>query len=571
MQDPDPTPEVATDTDQGPNTQDTVTSVNDKTDDASFALNKDPRFWAIIVAISFAALLTALESTITSTALPTIIADLGGGDLYIWAINGYLVALTSLQPLYGQLANVYGRRWPTIIATASFVLGSGICGGAKNIGQLIAGRVIQGIGAGGINVLVEIITCDLVPLRYRGNYLAIIFGLISLGTALGPFFGGLIVSNITWRWVFYLCLPVGGTALILLIFFLHVNHNKERGLANGLANIDWLGNLLFTASVTSVLVALAWAGVVYPWSSYQVLVPLILGFAGIIGFLFFEGSPFVPQAQTIPLRLFSNRTSTIAFVLTFLHSISGTWTLYFLPVYFQGARGYDPTYSGVALLPTILILIPFAITGGGIMSKFGIYKSIHYIGFGLLIIGFGTLTLLNENSPTGQWVGFQIISAAGAGIIIPTLLPAVMASLSDSDTAVATATWSFLRSFGLTWGAAVPAAVFNSRFDQLAPRYITNQVLKQMVTGGQAYSHATSAFLNSLDPTSRQEFILTVIGALKETWQVAIAFSGLGFLLVNLEKSIKLRDKLDTDFGIKERSSRSDTEAQNMSINTASF
>ncbi|GAW18775.1 hypothetical protein ANO14919_082570 [Xylariales sp. No.14919] len=557
MQDPSARPQIAADSNQIiPKAPTAETSADAKVDPS--ALNRDPRFWAIIIAISFAALLTALESTITSTALPSIVAALGGGELYVWAVNGYFVSMTSLQPLFGQLANVFGRRWPTIIATAAFVLGSGICGGATNIQLLIAGRVIQGIGAGGINVLVEIITCDLVPLRYRGNYLAIIFGLISLGTALGPFFGGLIVSNISWRWVFYLCLPIGGTALVLLVFFLHVGYNKEKTLAGRLANIDWFGNSLFAASVTSILIALAWAGVVYPWSSYHVLVPLILGFSGIIGFIFFEGSRFAPQAPTIPLRLFSNRTSSFAFILTFLHSISGTWVLYFLPVYFQGVRGYDPTYSGVALLPTILVLIPLAAIGGGTMSKFGKYKPTHYIGFGLLIIGFGLFTLLDENSSTGQWVGFQIVSAAGAGVIIPTLLPAVMAPLSDSDTAVATATWSFLRSFGLTWGAALPAAVFNNRFDQIAATSITNEAFKQQVTGGKAYEHATSEFLQTLDPVSRQEFIVTVVGALKENWQVAIAFSGLGFLLVNLEKSIKLREQLDTEYGMAEKRQTSD-------------
>ncbi|RWA09503.1 hypothetical protein EKO27_g5594 [Xylaria grammica] len=557
MQDPSARPQTAAESNQIiPKAPAAEISADAKVDPS--ALNRDPRFWAIIIAISFAALLTALESTITSTALPSIVAALGGGELYVWAVNGYFVSMTSLQPLFGQLANVFGRRWPTIIATAAFVLGSGICGGATNIQLLIAGRVIQGIGAGGINVLVEIITCDLVPLRYRGNYLAIIFGLISLGTALGPFFGGLIVSNISWRWVFYLCLPIGGTALVLLVFFLHVGYNKEKTLAGRLANIDWFGNSLFAASVTSILIALAWAGVVYPWSSYHVLVPLILGFAGIIGFIFFEGSRFAPQAPTIPLRLFSNRTSSFAFILTFLHSISGTWVLYFLPVYFQGVRGYDPTYSGVALLPTILVLIPLAAIGGGTMSKFGKYKPTHYIGFGLLIVGFGLFTLLDENSSTGQWVGFQIVSAAGAGVIIPTLLPAVMASLSDSDTAVATATWSFLRSFGLTWGAALPAAVFNNRFDQIAATSITNEAFKQQVTGGKAYEHATSEFLQTLDPVSRQEFIVTVVGALKENWQVAIAFSGLGFLLVNLEKSIKLREQLDTEYGMAEKRQTSD-------------
>ncbi|OQV03821.1 hypothetical protein CLAIMM_08815 [Cladophialophora immunda] len=221
-------------------------------------LKKGLRFWMIVVALSFTGLLTALEATITSTALPSIIADLGGGDLYIWAVNGYFLTMTALQPLYGQLANVFGRRWPTIAATAIFVLGGGICGGASSMPMLIVGRVIQGAGAGGMSVLIEMIICDLIPLRQRGNYFAIIFGLIALGTALGPFFGGLIVEYSTWRWVFYLNLPIGGVALSLLLAFLKVRWNKNVKLATRLTSIDWAGNAIFIAAICGVLIALSW-------------------------------------------------------------------------------------------------------------------------------------------------------------------------------------------------------------------------------------------------------------------------------------------------------------------------
>lgn len=147
---------------------------------------KTLRFWAIILALAMTGMLTALEATITSTALPTIVDALQGANLYVWVINLYFLTMTAFQPLYGQLANVFGRRYPLIVATAIFTFGSGICGGASSIGMLVVGRGIQGIGAGGVNVLIEIVVCDLVPLRERGNYLAIIFGLIALGTALGP-------------------------------------------------------------------------------------------------------------------------------------------------------------------------------------------------------------------------------------------------------------------------------------------------------------------------------------------------------------------------------------------------
>jgi MFS family permease len=464
---------------------------------------------------------------------------------------------TSLQPLYGQLANLFGRRWPTIAATTAFVLGSGICGGASNMTMLIAGRVIQGAGAGGIGVLIEMIICDLVPLRQRGNYLAIIFGLLALGTALGPFFGGLIVDYSTWRWVFYLNLPIGGVALVLLFTFLRVRWNKDVNLATKLTSIDWVGNVIFIAAICAVLIALSWAGAVYPWSSYHVLVPLMIGLVGLAGFLAFEGSRFAPQ-PTMPLHLMSNRTSATAYILTLLHSIVTMWAIYFLPIYFQGVLGSSPAYSGVQLLPTILVLIPSAAMGGVTMSKFGRYRPIHNAGFALIVISFGLFDLLDRNSSTGTWVGYQIIGSAGVGLIIATLLPAVMAPLSESDTALATATWGFLRSFGVIWGIAIPAAIFNSRFDELATTGITDPVIRGLLVNGQAYSHATAAFLDTLSASTRGQFIVVLNESLHRTWQVGIGFAALGFLFVFLEKEVPLRQELETEFGMEKEENKKD-------------
>lgn len=414
------------------------------------------------------------------------------------------------------------------------------------MGMMIAGRVIQGVGAGGINVLIEVIVCDLVPLRQRGSYLAAIFGLVAIGTALGPFFGGLIVQHSNWRWVFYLNLPVGGVALGLLFCCLHVKSKKEPTLAMSLGKIDWTGNALFVTAVSSTLIGLGWAGAVYPWSSFRVIVPLVLGLLGLGAFLVLE--KFVAEPM-VPLRLFSNRTLVAVYLLTFLHSVITMWSIYFLPVYFQGVMRRSPGDSGLDLLPTILILVPMAAAGGGVMSKTGKYRPIHLVGFALMTIGFGIFTLLDQNSSTGKWVGYQILAGAGAGLVIPTLLPAIMAPLSEADTALATATWAFLRSFGLTWGTAIPAAIFNNRIAALSGR-ITDPTVAEAVTGGRAYEHAVASFVSSLEPETRAQFISVLSDGLKRIWQVAIAFAAVGLLLVALEKEYKLRDELETDYGM---------------------
>jgi hypothetical protein len=193
-----------------------------------------------------------------------------------------------------------------------------------------------------------------------------------MGTALGTFLGGLIVQHSNWCWVFHLSLPVGGVALVLLFLCLHAKSKKEPPLATSLGKIDWIGNAVFVAAVSSTLVDLAWAGAVYPWSSFRVIVPLVAGTVGLGIYLVLEN--FVAEPM-VPLRLFSTRTLIAVCLLTFLHIIITMWTIYFLPVYFQGVLGISPGHSGLYLLPTILMLMPMAAAGGGLMSKTGKYQS----------------------------------------------------------------------------------------------------------------------------------------------------------------------------------------------------
>ncbi|KAH8598161.1 major facilitator superfamily protein [Bisporella sp. PMI_857] len=526
----------------------------DTSDDPSVKIRETPSkslgFWAIIASLAFSGLLTALEATITSTALPTIIEALGGADLYIWVINIYFLTTTAFQPLYGQLADVFGRRYLSVIAVALFLLGSGVCGGSSSVAMLIAGRGIQGMGAGGINVLIEIILCDLVPLRERGKYFGMIFGFIAIGTAAGPVFGGLIVQHTTWRWVFYLNLPVGGLALLLLIVFLHVNYRKDMTMSQKLKRVDWVGNFIFVASIVSVLTATAWGGAIYSWGSYRVLVPLIIGLLGLVAFIGYETSKFCIE-PTMPPHLFTNRTSAIAFILTFLHSIVTIWALYFLPVYFQGVLASTTGHSGVQLLPTVLFLVPAAIIAGGTLSKFGRYRPLHHAGFAIMTIGFGLFTLFNKNSSTAVWVIFQGIEALGSGLVLPVLLPAVQAQLTEADTALATSTWAFMRSFGMIFGATIPAAIFNNRFDELASG-ISDQVIATSLKGGKAYQHATENFLNALPDNVRSEIVEVMSDSLKRTWQVAVGIAGFGFLMIILEKEVQLRKELNTEFGMAE-------------------
>ncbi|XWW99242.1 hypothetical protein V2A60_007251 [Cordyceps javanica] len=512
---------------------------------------KGPRFWAIIVVLAIISLLTSLEATVTSTVMPSVVADLGGGELFIWVSNAYFLTMTSLMPMFGQLANVFGRRWPLILSGAVFMIGSGVCGGANSMAAMIAGRAIQGIGGAGIGVLCEIVICDLVPLRERGTYMGAVFGMVGIGAALGPLFGGLLASYSTWRWAFYMSLPIGGVAIVLLFAFLNVKYDKSQTWATKFSSLDWLGNMLFIGGCVPVLISLSWAGGQHPWSSYQVLVPLLVGLAAMGAFVVIQGNKRLTPNPIMPLHLFSNWISSIVFLLTFLHGIVTMWVLYFLPVYFQGVLAVSAYKAGIDILPTILALLPGAIMGGLLLSKFGFYKPILVFCFAIVVVGFGVFTLLNEHSSTGAWVGFQVVESFGAGSGMAAMLPALLAPLTDKDTALATATFGFMRSFGVMWGVAIAGTVYTSRAAQLAASGAINDpgVTAEFKAGG-AYGAAQSHFLDSLSPETRAQVVSVQSVALKRTWQVAIAFGAVGLIAAALIKQIPLRKENDTDFGM---------------------
>lgn len=347
---------------------------------------------------------------------------------------------------------------------------------------------------------------------------------------------------------------------MILFAFLRVRSDKTADYLQRLKRFDWLGNVVFVLSVVSVLIALSWSGTEYPWSAYQVIVPLVLGFAGFVSFIVYEASRYCSH-PTMPMHLFANRTSATAFVVTFLHTLSGVSVMYFLPVYFQAVLGSTPARAGIQLLPTILFMIPGAILGGNLLSKFGRYRPLQHAGFAFMIVGFGLLTLLGTDSSTGEWVGYQLFGALGTGITLPVLLPAVQASLKEEDTALSTSTWSFIRTFGFVWGATIATAVFNNHFEELRSS-ITDSVISDGLAGGRAYERATKTFIDTLtNPVTKSQVLNVYVAALNRVWYVSLAFAAVGFVLVILQKEVPLRKELDTKFSIEEKPKRDQSQA----------
>ncbi|KAK6083978.1 multidrug resistance protein fnx1 [Seiridium cupressi] len=510
---------------------------------------KSWRFWAIFPALMVTTLLSAMEVTAVSTALPTIVHDLELGKNYVWAVNSFVLTSTAFVPIIGQFADAWGRRWPLIVSVAIFTIGSGIAGGANNGGVLIVGRAIQGLGSGGLNMLVDLVICDLVPLRERGKFIGLVSAFFAIGLFVGPLIGGIIVQNSSWRWVFWINLPIGGISLLFLLAFLKVKYVKASSKEK-IMELDYIGSLLILASSTSILYSLTYAGVDYPWSDARTLVPLIVGLAGIGIFHTWEASRFCKR-PTMPSHLFSNRTTNIAFLITFVHALMTLWTLYFLPVYFQAVQLATPSRSGVQLLPTLLGLLPAAILAGQYLSRAGRYKLLHVVGVVSMAAGMASFAALDARSSTAMWACLQLVTSLGNGAMAASLLPAVQAGLTDADNGASTSTWAYIRSYGAIWGVTIPATVFNNIFSKHLWQ-ISDPAARDLLGAGNAYGYAARDFVLSFSPDVQSEIIGVYTDALRMTWAVGAAVCGLAAIFTFFEKDIPLRASLRSEFGIKE-------------------
>jgi MFS family permease len=530
--------------------------------------HKSWRFHAILTSLSVTGLLTTIEGTIITNALPTITAALGAGSSSLWIADAYFLASVATLPLYAQMSNIFGRRPMLLGSVAIFVLGGGLSGGSISMGMLIASRTIQGLGGGGVSLLIETVVQDLVPLRERGKYMSIVLMFSTLGAALGALLGGLIVSRTSWRWVFYINVPVGGGMFV-----------PTRSVECLLTTISGAGRHLFLPAyelpsrpdleaayrphrlcrqpdlhrgdgLHAPSPHLGRHGIQLGQlpdprrSDPRLHRPLHLDRLRVDAQI--RARTILPTQNSLQPHLF------VALILTFLHSTVTYWTFYFLPIYFQAVKDRSPLTSGVDTLPTFAGIIPFAIMGGVLLSKTGRYKPLHFFAFIPLTIGFGLFSTLDENSSTAAWVCYQLLCSVGAGCLAGITLPAVQAPLDESDVATATGLWSFIRGFGAIWGVTIPAAVFNNESAKYASM-ISNSDVAQKLAGGKAYEYATQAFLNSIDdPTVRAEVIRVFAKAIQTVWYVCLAFAVPGLVVTLFEREVKSRQDLQTEFGIED-------------------
>ncbi|KAK4658211.1 hypothetical protein QC762_100960 [Podospora pseudocomata] len=511
-------------------------------------------FWRCFTAVCIPILLSAFEGSVVSTALPTISSSLNLGSNSSWVATSFLLASIVFQPLYGQLADICGRRPLMMAAVVIFGIGSAISGWADSSAVLIFGRVVQGMGSGGIDLFAELILCDIIPLQKRGHYVAIKAAVYALGTTVGPLLGG-VFATMNWRWCFGINIPICLIALILMWFWLSLNNGNPsrtwRELRFKVSQVDFLGITVLTASVIMMLFGFTSAAV-SSWTSPPILAFVGTGLLGIVAFAFWERSDRCSHPIMAP-HVFSNRTTIAAFAITVIHGFITYGFQFYLPPFFQVILGSSPTQSGILILPCTLTIVILAALGGPLLAKFGRYRLMHRVGFVLMAAGLFLCVVYQQSTSTALWILFSFLVGIGSGIIVSTTLPTVLVQLTDKENAAATGSWAFLRGLGSLLGVAVPNAAFNAQF-AASIKTIDDANAQDQLSNGQAYEHASASWISAFgDPGVQDQIRAVFASSLKLVWVIFLAMALLGAAVTFLERHVALRKELDSKFGLLEK------------------
>ncbi|MGW0913948.1 DHA2 family efflux MFS transporter permease subunit [Streptomyces sp. NPDC002784] len=409
-----------------------------------------------IGALLLGMLLAALDQTIVSTALPTIVSDLGGMDHLSWVVTAYLLASTAATPLWGKLGDQYGRKRLFQTAIVIFLIGSALCGMAQDMPQLIAFRALQGLGGGGLMVLSMAIVGDLVSPRERGRYQGLFGAVFGATSVLGPLLGGLFTQHLSWRWVFYINLPVGVVALAVIAAALHIPRRTERHV------IDYLGTFLIAAVATCLVLVASLGGTTWGWGSPQIVSLAVLGVILAVAFVAAERRAAEP---VLPLKLFRIRTFTLAAVISFIVGFAMFGAMTYLPTFLQVVQGVTPTMSGVHMLPMVLGLLLASTASGQIVSRTGRWKVFPIAGTGVTALGLLLLHQLHVDSSTAVMSTFFFVFGLGLGLVMQVLVLIVQNAVAYEDLGVATSGATFFRSIGASFGVAIFGTLFASRLD----------------------------------------------------------------------------------------------------------
>ncbi|MFE0799087.1 DHA2 family efflux MFS transporter permease subunit [Streptomyces sp. NPDC058812] len=491
-----------------------------------------------IGALLLGMLLAALDQTIVATALPTIVSDLGGLEHLSWVVTAYMLAATAATPLWGKLGDQYGRKKLFQTAIVIFLVGSALCGVAQSMPELIAFRALQGLGGGGLMVLSMAIVGDLVSPRERGRYQGLFGAVFGATSVLGPLLGGVFTEHLSWRWVFYINLPVGIVALAVIAAVLHIPRRSTRHV------IDYLGTLLIASVATCLVLVASLGGTTWAWGSPQIIGLAVLGVVLAALFVAVERRAAEP---VLPLKLFRVRTFTLSAVISFVVGFAMFGAMTYLPTFLQVVRGVSPTMSGVHMLPMVFGLLLSSTVSGQIVSRTGRWKVFPVAGTAVTTLGLLLLHQLDENSATAEMSAYFFVFGLGLGLVMQVLVLIVQNAVAYEDLGVATSGATFFRSIGASFGVAVFGTVFAGRLgDKLAdafrgaelPPGVSVDTLKADPRG-----------IGALPPALRPEALHAYASAITDVFLYAAPVALLGFVLAWFLKEDRLRGSVTAPDG----------------------
>jgi EmrB/QacA subfamily drug resistance transporter len=486
---------------------------------------QNQRVRLIFGALLLVLLLASLDQTIVSTALPTIVGDLGGVSDLSWVVTAYLLSSTVVGPVYGKLGDQYGRKIVLQVAIVIFLVGSALCGISQNMTELIVFRGIQGLGGGGLFVITIAVVGDIFPPRERGRYQGYFGGVFGVSTVLGPLLGGFFVDHLSWRWIFYVNLPIGliALAVIATAFQPRTDHVKH--------TIDYLGAALLAGGLSAIVLYTSLGGTTYSWTSPWMLALIVGGVVLLAAFVFAEGRAAEP---ILPLELFRNRVFSVTSAVGFIVGLALFGAITYLPLYLQDVKGHSPTTSGLLILPLMVGLLTASIGSGQLITRFGRYKPFPVAGTAIMVVGLLLLSRLQVDTSTVVTGAYMLVLGFGLGNVIQVLVLAAQNAVDYKYLGVASSGSTLFRQIGGSIGVSVFGAIFAN---QLA----ANLVGKLPPSARVPSSAANPAVVKQLPAVLRDPFRIAITDALTTVFLVAAGIAVLAFLLTWLLPEVPLK------------------------------